>query len=543
MQLFDPFFRLLRTIRYLKIEQFFGRARRFLAWPKVNAAPPPPLRPAQGPWVPPPRRKASLLGPGRFHFLNHERELDDCGWDDPAEAKLWRYNQHYFDDMGAEDAAERAEWHYALAARWIAENPPTRGTGWEPYPVSLRLINWIKWAIAGHTTPEMLHSMAIQARWLTQRLEWHLLGNHLFINAKALYFAGHFFAGSEANTWLRTALNIFARELDEQFLADGAQFELSPMYHALALEDLLDLINVGRLYPDASTASLLPHLEARAAKAANWMVAMDHGDGGISFFNDAAFDVAPTTEQLIAYVKGLGLPIPKIESGATWLAASGYARLSCGDALVLADLAPIGPDYLPGHAHADSLSFEFSLQQERIFVNSGTSVYGLSAERHRQRGTAAHNCVVVAGSNSSEIWSGFRVGRRARILAPQVLAESGMLSAMAAHDGYRYLAGKPVHHRRYELLKQSLLVMDEVSGSHEAESRLHLHPNVKLQPLGSNRYKLVTLANRQLTLELSGGACRLEAATWHPRFGVSVPNYCIVVPLAAGRAAMRLKWN
>ena len=31
-----------------------------------------------------------------------------------------------------------------------------------------------------------MDSLAVQARWLVHRLEWHLLGNHLLANAKAL---------------------------------------------------------------------------------------------------------------------------------------------------------------------------------------------------------------------------------------------------------------------------------------------------------------------------------------------------------------------
>jgi uncharacterized heparinase superfamily protein len=68
-----------------------------------------------------------------------------------------------------------------------------------------------------------------------------------------------------------------------------------------------------------------------------------------------------------------------------------------GPAVALLDVAPIGPDYLPGHAPADTLSFELSVFGQRLLVNSGTSCYGASLERLRQRATAAHNTVVVDG--------------------------------------------------------------------------------------------------------------------------------------------------
>ncbi|MFB1490650.1 MULTISPECIES: heparinase II/III family protein [unclassified Thiocapsa] len=50
-------------------------------------------------------------------------------------------------------------------------------------------------------------------------------------------------------------------------------------------------------------------------------------------------------------------------------------HLEAGSAVALLDVAPIGPDYLPGHAHADTLSFELSLFGQRVIVNGGTSRY------------------------------------------------------------------------------------------------------------------------------------------------------------------------
>ena len=68
----------------------------------------------------------------------------------PTAAKLWLYNLQYFDDLRAEGAAGRLPWHRDLIARWIVENPPVAGNGWEPYPASLRIVNWIAWALAGN---------------------------------------------------------------------------------------------------------------------------------------------------------------------------------------------------------------------------------------------------------------------------------------------------------------------------------------------------------------------------------------------------------
>lgn len=536
------------TLRHLRAGQIYRRLYFRSARPKADLSPAPPARKMTGCWELPARRKPSLVAACEFSFLNAAGNLDALGWDDPGTDKLWRYNQHYFDDLNARDAHARNDWHLALMADWSARNPPGKGSGWEPYPTSLRIVNWIKWALAGNDlTPEAQHSLAIQARWLTRRLERHLLGNHLFANAKALIFVGLWFAGGEARKWLETGMGILAREVPEQILPDGGQFELSPMYHALALEDMLDLINITRSYPAALNTNQQKQRadwQARLPAMRHWLHTLCHPDGRIAFFNDAAFGIAPEVQELDAYANRLGFPAPSASNPLTWLANSGYGRLSRDGGTLLVDMARVGPDYLPGHAHADTLSFEFSLFGQRIIVNSGTSVYGTGPERLRQRGTAAHSTVTVAGRDSSEVWSGFRVARRASILSAKLYQEGETLVAEGSHDGYRRLRGRPVHHRRWELSQGSLVVEDRLSDDHHpAEARFHLHPDITAAQTAPDRGTCRLPNGQELAWKVKAGEARLEPSTWHPEFGLSLPGTCIVLPLKDGQASFELVWT
>jgi hypothetical protein len=73
----------------------------------------------------------------RFRFLSQTHDaIGPEAWNDAERDKLWLYNLHYFDDLNATDAPARADWHRALVQRWISENPPGQGNGWEPYPTS-----------------------------------------------------------------------------------------------------------------------------------------------------------------------------------------------------------------------------------------------------------------------------------------------------------------------------------------------------------------------------------------------------------------------
>jgi uncharacterized heparinase superfamily protein len=518
------------TLRYLRPVQIYGRAWFCLARPKPDPSPAPPTRMVPGFWVRPAARIASITGPDSFFFLGEAGSLSVHGWDGPAKAKLWRYNQHYFDDLNAQGAEARRDWHTGLIARWIAENPPASGSGWEPYPVSLRIVNWVKFALIGGTLDAAARdSLAVQVRWLTKRLEWHLLGNHLFANAKALLFAGLYFDGPAAAGWRAQALSILTRELPEQILPDGGHFELTPMYHALAVEDVADLYNLLTTYASVLSAAehaLAKECAARLPGMLRWLQAMSHTDGRISFFNDAAFGVAPENDRLYAYAERLGILAAPLLQGVTHLANSGFARMVRGEAVVLADIGPIGPDYLPGHAHADTLSFELSLGTERVIVNSGTSEYGATAERLRQRGTPAHSTVTVGGANSSEVWSSFRVARRAKIDAVAVAETSGGLSVSARHDGYTRLPNGPHHTRRWNLTETVLTVTDQLDPVAVGEARYHLPPGVTAETRG-NFGTLILPSGRALHWHAFGATARVEPVTWHPRFGQCLPGQCL----------------
>ena len=156
-----------------------------------------------------------MVGPNNFKFLNEKGNLNELGWDSPNREKLWRYNQHYFDDLNAQNGNERKSWHSDLIEKWIVENAPF--VELVESITSLRIVNWIKMAFGGNRlSASALKSLFIQLRWLNKRLEYHLLGNHLFANAKALVFGGLFFE-NKANNWLQKGLAILEKKVRTDF--------------------------------------------------------------------------------------------------------------------------------------------------------------------------------------------------------------------------------------------------------------------------------------------------------------------------------------
>jgi uncharacterized heparinase superfamily protein len=533
------FFKVFHTLKYLKFEQFYFRALYKFKRVKIKIL----LVDDRADWfwVGPVLNKQSLCDSGKVVFLNQEGFLStENDWNSPQYSKLWLYNLHYFDDLNSGSYAERELIHYQFIDRWIAENPACFGNGWEPYPISLRLVNWVKWFSRKESVEQKyLNSIAIQADALTQQLEYHILGNHLFANAKALVFIGAYLQGKDAKRFLDLGLKILDREIPEQFLDDGAHFELSPMYHEILLWDLLELIDLAEVSQNPSLVEHHSQWRMVAEKALRWLKTMMHPDGEISFFNDAAIGIAAKPHQIFAYANKLKLSYEVNNKALMTNETSGYSRVDTGFFTLFFDHANVGPDYLPGHAHADTLSFEMSVGVQRVFVNSGTSLYGVSAERLRQRETAAHNTVVVNGKSSSEVWSGFRVARRAYATLLKSDETDGVVTLSASHDGYKRLNPKIVHKRTITSNAEHFTLLDELSHPTDASFHLHIHPDLLIVNAEEQR---LTLQLPCLTLVQLECECPLilEESTWHPEFGVSVSNKKVVVPFDTGRLTTKI---
>ena len=467
----------------------------------------------------------SLLS-GSLAFLNRQETIGfPPTWNVTDLPRLWVYNLHYHEFLWQ----LRFEQARQVVLDWIANHRPEPGrAGWEAYPTSLRLTNWCALFFGRYRTETVADeglcevlwgSLCQQADHLGRHLDWHLLGNHLLENAVALTLVGSCFEHPAARAWYKTGYAILERELPEQILADGGHFERSPMYQSRVLYGLLLLDATG----DGLVKGLVrPYIECLDRS----LVAMTHPDGEIALFNDSAFSVYPSPRDL---TKNSGSVLPQV--GLFALAESGYygARSHEGH-YVICDAGPIGPDYQPGHGHADLLSFELSLRGARVVVDSGVSTYEVGPMRDYCRSTRAHNTVEIESQNQVELWAAFRVGRRCR---PQEvdwkeLGDGFELSGW--HAGYRHLPGRPRHARTFRWYQDGRLkIFDRVDSRRPLRSisRLHFHPDCRIGELGSSTCDLL-FSSGWVQISWSGWETVTEDESFYcPEFGTEIPNPCL----------------
>src|SRR5690554_760283 len=539
---------LVNTLVHLKWKQIFYQVYYRIRKPRLCKLDASPIRKKLPAWHGLQFVEPATLDGKTFNFLGKTADLHN-DWNSDKFSKLWLYNLHYHDDLNAIGALERKQLNNQLINKWIEANPPLTGNGWEPYCLSLRIVNWVKWFSQSdphELNPRWVSSLCKQTDALMQQLEYHILGNHLFANAKALVFAGSYLSN---DYWLKNGLKILDKEIPEQFLEDGAHFELSPMYHAILLWDLADLLTLTQV-------AALPELQLRKAewqqrfiKGLEWLQSMVHPNGDISFFNDATIGIAPTLKDLINYASKLNIDVttPKLGTilNGKLLKSSGYAVFDWPENhRLLVDVAKVGPDYQPGHAHADTLSFELSLFGQRLLVNSGISQYGEDAERHRQRSTSAHNTVAVDGENSSEVWAGFRVARRAKPFAIDLNQDNGEVRLTACHDGYRRLPGKVTHCRKWHTQSHQLSIEDQLDGRFNlAVAYWHFHPDIRVRQINDFHFVAEMSQGQSVDIHIEGGVAVLRDGVWHPGFGKSVPNTHLEIRFKKSRVLTLFKWK
>ena len=538
-------FLFINTIKYLKWQQVYFRFLRKIIAPKItDIYEGVKLTPINA-WNHLALYESKISNDFEANFLNYSKKLNlPSDWNNELVSKLWTYNLHYFEDLLSVDAFERQDILNRLLNQWVNDNPVGYGSGWEPYPSSLRISNILKaWLGDVNIDEKVMRSTFLQASYLSNNLEKHLLGNHLFVNLKALLFAGVIF---DNKRWLNIAERGLLAEIPEQILLDGANFELSPMYHSLILVDMLDMLNLTRAYPNSVSKELISLLERFIPGMLQFMETMSHPDGGVSFFNDSSNGIAPKNKVIEDYAKQLGFQINSLDINNLLLEDKyfcGYFSATLNSTKLIFDAAAIGPDYIPGHAHADTLSFEMSIGCERVFTNSGTSEYGLSEVRNNQRKTRSHNTVEVDEKDSSEVWSGFRVAERASVINRSGRVVDGHSILMeAGHNGYKTLFSGCLHNRKILLSDRSLTITDSLNGNFVfAKSRFFIHPQLAVS--FNDDILQIKGKNFIMTSNLVGKSAFICDSTWHPEFGISIPNKVLEVEFETNQLEIIFKWT
>lgn len=552
--------RTLRTVRYLRPSQIAVRLSRLIRSrlgirrPAVFAGTPQTRgqQPALPEFSHPCARGGTLiesLEQGQLPLLSQSLDLElkaggiDWKLGDVSEGRLAAITLHYHqwlyelakvassDGLMADRARSLFEHHLD---DWLERcdlcQPGADSLAWNSYAIATRF----GWSVRAWQTllksevplsptlrDRWLNSLYRQAEHLSANLEWDLRANHLLRDAVGLAWAGRFFEGDQASGWLRAATKLAVTQAHEQMLADGAHFERSPFYHLEVMDDWLTL---SVLLQDDHVRNMMREIWQQAAEYISWI---RHPDGCVAQLNDGAAAVAETH---LCCGETLGLSFSRVlPCGGRLFPDSGMVVWHGDRWSLFFDVGDVGPEYQPGHAHADSLTVECSFGGRRLFVDPGCHSYDLNDRRKYDRSTDAHNTVCIDEMDSSEVWHIFRVGRRARVSEVDARFSPDGVECSALHDGYRFLSGRPAHRRSVHVDEGNcfLRIVDSIegAGTHSVSGGFLLDPGWQVEAIGCGW--LLRSHPEVLAVRISGPAglhLTLEDRPVHPDYGVELPS-------------------
>ena len=438
-----------------------------------------------------------------FEFLGKKKSfisISEIVFDSQDYGELWCYNLNYFDFLNQINNNFQLE--KDLIFEWVERNYKSENIVWDPYPVSMRLVNLIKWFSKNFnkfdkkTKIYFLKLIQQHDLYLRKNIEFHLDGNHLLENYISLLISSIF---CNKDDLLESDFNNLNNEIKNQFLVDNFHYERSIMYHNILVEKLLNIIAIGQ---NKKHSSKFDHKLSNLHNSISKMLIVTNNflypTYSYPSFNDVVRYRDNRVIEIIKYSKNLKFNSIKKHKNINF-EASGYLKFELQNSIFIYDYGDIAPKHIPGHGHCDCFSFEFFHNNIPIIVNTGTSTYEYGDRRFKERSTSAHNTISFGGNEQDEIWSRFRVARQHTIeyfkldsFTKNKLFFSGSLSNY--NNQYK--------HKRNVSIENNILTVKDKVESFDKKSlpslNLHFHPNVKIVRKSEDNF----LINETLVLEI-----------------------------------------
>lgn len=462
---------------------------------------------------------------------------------------------------------------------WIEQNPYLVGINWtHPLEQGIRLIAWL-WCerllrtsthyerAFGKNSP-IWESIYRHQEFIEKTYSrGSSANNHLIGEMAGLFVAAVAYPiFDESAKWEALSRKVLEAEIVKQTFASGVNRELAFSYHIFALEffllAMIEAEHANRPFSPmyrsiiTKTFEVMPHLtdygrnlpqfgdgdegmgiqlQGREERRDSWLYRVGRAlvnadvpvpqEGGLASSILGFHDIPANTWQ--SAKKSLAF-----EDAGVYLLTS--ERGTENEVFVIADAGPHGYLSITAHAHADALSFAFSVGGKKILVDPGTFAYHTDEYwRKYFRGTSAHNTIMVDNLDQSTQQGAFLWTQKANTTVHKWQSAENGGELVASHDGYERIGVK--HQRSIKLAGNTLTITDQIEGTeaHEVALLFHTAPECTVEKVSDTeveinrdniRVRMALPANTVLEI-VKGG----ERAGWYsPEFGVKQETHTII---------------
>ncbi len=453
---------------------------------------------------------SSVFKDGSFSFLNKEKKFQSViDWNFAEYGQLWNIRLNSLEYLSHLDIS--ADIGKVVLLDFIRDIKQNR-TRYDSHCASLRIINVIKFCSRYQIDiPEVNAFVFSQALYVRKNSEVHLSNNHLLENGFAMLFASHFFGHEKL---FHYSSKVLLKALDKQILADGAHFELCPMYHLWVVNRLLECLQILRR-SSFKVKSVLEVLEKKVSAMLGWIMQMQFGNGSLPAVNDSSEGYGPSINAILKIASDIGL-----KTSGYALKESGFRKFKNRNFEMLVDVNGLTPPEAPGHSHADTFHFILHVFGDPLIIDTGVSTYEPSKLRMHERSTLAHNTVVVNDLNQSEIYGIFRAGRRAKVN----LAKCSSHELEASHNGYQHLGIK--HTRTFTFEQDKIVITDKISGKLPEKCSAYLHIDKKNRLVKKENELISKFVNIQFS---NSSNIEVKENYYAVAFGKQLPCYVVKI--------------
>ena len=368
------------------------------------------------------------------------QQVTDIQWDCiPAGDPEWLYamNRHTcFVNLGKAwqytKEKKYARKYAELIEDWIDRvplTPQSEGDTWRSLEAGLRCEYWLRALKLFEDSPvvtpalrEKIHqTLLVHGEYLTRKYNhFHELSNWGTLQDHGLFLLGVYFSKEE---WIQLALKRLDLNIHRSVMADGSQWEQSPMYHCEVLHAAIDTLQIARQnaisVPRRFEQNILQMCQALTAWVTpdgRLLCQSDSDDtnardilvqgallfedcqlktaAGKDFLEENYWDFGPEKLQQYQEIAGCAEGMASsalVDSGNYLLRSnftedSGYLHFHCGC---------MGS----GHGHADQLHIDAGIGGEDVLIDSGRYTYVDNAVRKQLKEPAAHNTTRVDNQN------------------------------------------------------------------------------------------------------------------------------------------------
>jgi len=425
------------------------------------------------PWKGDAEQGARLVA-GRFRFERQDYDLPRGKWERgpwPEPAKQWLQSFAWLRDLralGSDDARMTAR---ALVADWVS-HPPTDPLVKDACVTGARLSSWLanhEFCLASadrKLQQKIMDRMLVEGRTIAALLPLEPQGWRGLTALRGLLAAA--LAMPDHSGFMTRFLRYLPAEIERLILSDGTVAERSPEAQYQTARELAEMSVMFR----TAHSSVPPFIDVALDRVCPVLRAMRHGDGGLAVFNGSNERYSAMVEDVLAQGSRQKLIAPAMHQGK-------FTRLALGKSLLIVDSgAPPSTSYDQA-AHAGTLSFEFSNQRHRLFVNCGSAQVGAWAQA--LRASAAHTVLVADGLSSSDFGSDGHVTRRPAHVTCEHQSSGEAHWLDLSHDGYHPPLGMKWTRRLYLGADgEDLRGQEVLEGERETPFalRFHIHPDV-----------------------------------------------------------------